>query len=852
MGMTARQFLLFAGLLLSLATPAVAVAPPRSPRDGHGDPLPPGVVARVGSERWRGLEAFEKQAFSPDGRWLASSNRNKGLFLWEAATGKLRRFRNGRTAGSPDFHHFAFSPDSKSIFSTGWSGKNVWRWEVPSGRLLQTWKGADKQIAALAVGPGGRLLALGEKGGRVRLLDLKTGKPLRPLPPDKLLRTLAFTADGCLVLLRQVGQVGPIEEATWIVQRIDLVTRRQVNHFEIAGVAQHNIELVPDGRHVATFSHRTGVRLWRVATGQPRRVLDLPHDGAYWFRFSSDGRTLLAYRFGILDPARFGNDVWFCDVGSSACYHRVAATAVNESVLLSPNGRVLVGVQRYRLFFQNARSGKPIPIPPGFDAPVKALAFSADGRSLVAVTWDSLSRWNAETGRLLAVPVEVNLPTDDRNLVSPVLAPDGGLLAVFSEGVVAVLDAHTGKRLLELREHRAKVNCVAFSADSRRLASAGEKGEVIVWDLPGGRVRRRFDTRKSARSVCGLLFSGDGRRLITAEDSARLHRWDLTTGKHEIALCAMDSEEAFNRFEPGDWTGTLSPDGRRLFTPIWQGYRTWELGRHKEDWSVVFNPSDFVGPLPMMGGGEPSVDGVLRSSADGRFVVRTAGWVGAFLYETSSGKMLHRFPFGCNEVRFAPTGWKLATSSDDDVCVLIWDLGALFRSLPPSRSGKETLASLWIDLQAADATLAQCSLWRLTIREGMEGFLDRQLPAVKPVPAGRLKRLLAELGSEDFTTRRNAERELAAAGEAALPALEAARAAATDLEVRARLERLLLPLGERTPAWLRQQRAVLALEARDTREARRVLERLARGLEGARLTAEAKSALKRLAQHEKR
>jgi hypothetical protein len=68
------------------------------------------------------------------------------------------------------------------------------------------------------------------------------------------------------------------------------------------------------------------------------------------------------------------------------------------------------------------------------------------------------------------------------------------------------------------------------------------------------------------------------------------------------------------------------------------------------------------------------------------------------------------------------------------------------------------------------------------------------------------------------------------------------------LEVRRRIERLLLPLLEPglSTERLRQRRAVAVLEQVGSPEAVKVLRRLAKGAPGAALTREAKAALRRL------
>src|SRR5205823_3218721 len=64
-------FLAACGLLL-LLRPGAGAEPRPARVDEHGDPLPPGAVARLGTLRFRDEGRVEALAYAPDGKTLAS------------------------------------------------------------------------------------------------------------------------------------------------------------------------------------------------------------------------------------------------------------------------------------------------------------------------------------------------------------------------------------------------------------------------------------------------------------------------------------------------------------------------------------------------------------------------------------------------------------------------------------------------------------------------------------------------------------------------------------------------------------------------------------------------------------
>src|SRR5437588_31825 len=76
-------------LLLLAAPPCPAAAPPPTPRDLHGDPLPPRALARMGTLRLRHAAWCRACAADADGKTAVTLSDEDGISRWDLATGRL-------------------------------------------------------------------------------------------------------------------------------------------------------------------------------------------------------------------------------------------------------------------------------------------------------------------------------------------------------------------------------------------------------------------------------------------------------------------------------------------------------------------------------------------------------------------------------------------------------------------------------------------------------------------------------------------------------------------------------------------------------------------------------------------
>jgi WD40 repeat protein len=94
---------------------------------------------------------------------------------------------------------------------------------------------------------------------------------------------------------------------------------------------------------------------------------------------------------------------------------------------------------------------------------------------------------------------------------------DGKYVALGGHtGAIGIWDAETGKQLLSLKGHGARVYAIAFSPDSKWIAAASADGTVQMWAAVTGE-NLLFLPVDSGTG--GVAFSPDGKRLAVGGKS---------------------------------------------------------------------------------------------------------------------------------------------------------------------------------------------------------------------------------------------------------------------------------------------------------------------------------------------
>ncbi len=166
---------------------------------------------------------------------------------------------------------------------------------------------------------------------------------------------------------------------------------------------------------------------------------------------------------------------------------------------------------------------KPLRSLTGHNGWVQAIAFHPDKERLfTADTWGEVRCWEyaAEEPKLLSTIKSAH----DGWIRDLVVSSDGKLLATCGRDQKVRIWSVDGKKLHEFDDHHEDVCSLAFHPDSKSLVSGDFFGNVLHWNIAGGKKTREFDckimhTRSRLQDVGGvrrLLFDAAGKTLACA------------------------------------------------------------------------------------------------------------------------------------------------------------------------------------------------------------------------------------------------------------------------------------------------------------------------------------------------
>ncbi|MDP8957524.1 MAG: hypothetical protein M3N24_11345 [Actinomycetota bacterium] len=541
--------------------------------------------------------------WSPDGGRVILSGADGAARIFEAANGRLLTVLRVVPKGTPAglLARARFSPRRERVAVEGPNGE-VRIFDGRTGRVITNLVGHTARLWSLKWSSNSKLLLTSSEDNTARIWDGSSGRLLRVLEHDAIVRDATFSPDSKRVITGDLRGGA----ALW-----DTATGTKL--FDLAGHAAriNKVRFSPNGRLALTASFDGTAGLWDVTSGERLALLTGTTQAIVTAEFTDDAHVITA-----------GDDARLWEVPQGA----VSAIAAHEAPLFdmafSPDGRRLAtGGQRDGLarIWDVDRGEQLAEMRHDPDAFV-SIDVSSDGRSLLTSDYYALATqasnpdpprlWDLRTARRIReFPVLAGDPLGVCGAWCPAtraaLSPDGRMVAISSyDGQLRVFNTRTGRRVRVLTPRkREPFDWTEWSPDGRIILTIGRqfivdytprmwdtrtweelpplpteegstptrprfsrdgrflaihRGAVTkIYEVATRRVVAEFRHRGTARDAA---FTRDGRLVVTASD-AGASIWDLASQRRLADLPGHPGEVFAVRFTPDGRIATGGVDG---------------------------------------------------------------------------------------------------------------------------------------------------------------------------------------------------------------------------------------------------------------------------------------------------
>ncbi len=275
----------------------------------------------------------------------------------------------------------------------------------------------------------------------------------------------------------------------------------------------HSVAFSPDGKLFLTAGFDKTAKLFDHTNGtiKESKILAGHADPVYSVAFSPDSKTIAT---SSLDKTI---RLWNPADGKQKAEIK-GHTDMVDVIAFSPDGKLLAsgsGTADKSVRLWNPADGKEVKNLGAHAGSVYALAFSPDGKLLASCGADAAIKiWDVPG---LKMAKELKGHEAGMGVTGVVFAGDNNtLVSVSQDRTMRVWDVTAGKETKKFGPTPDDLFAVAWSNETKTIATAGYAGNLSVWNLTDP--KPLFTTRIKSPCYC-VAFAPDGKSLVSGHDN---------------------------------------------------------------------------------------------------------------------------------------------------------------------------------------------------------------------------------------------------------------------------------------------------------------------------------------------
>ena len=230
----------------------------------------------------------------------------------------------------------------------------------------------------------------------------------------------------------------------------------------------------------------------------------------YWLAYSPDGKMVLSV--GNSDYVK----LWEVALRKERAALRGHNKEVTRVAFCPDGSKWATGSDDTTVVVWDAAKREELFTLKGHTGVVVGVAFAPDGKTLVTGADKTVRVWGLETKKEIAA---LHLYADVASIAH---APDGKTVAIGTvDGGVSIWDTDEPRKVLPCStKHTNRVRGLAYSPDSKTLASVSDDGKAVLREVANGKVLADFRPSKGVTKC--VAFSRDGKTLALGCEDATM------------------------------------------------------------------------------------------------------------------------------------------------------------------------------------------------------------------------------------------------------------------------------------------------------------------------------------------